>query len=296
MLWVILIGLVIVLFLIHKIRKIPKFGNMVLVTGGVKTGKSMMSVWLSVRQYRRQLRKYYIFNYVLYPIVRHFPGKKFKQLRRREKPLYYSNVPIAVKNFVPLTNELIRREKRFRYGSVIYICESSLVADSQCIREPILNEQMLLLNKLIAHETKGGYIFYDTQSIMDNHYAVKRCLSTYFYIHHTTKIPFFCLSWVRELKFSEDNTAVNTFDDDVEETLRLVIIPKSVWKMYDCYCYSIFTDDLPVVDETRVIRKFDNKKARRIITFRNYQTLDKKFVNEGGSHEVEEKHISENGH
>lgn len=251
---------------------------MTLVTGGVKTGKSTMSVWLAVRQYWRQLRKYYILNYVIYPAFHRIPFGPFRRMRRREKPLFYANIPIAVKNFVPLTLDLLERRQRFRYGSVIYVCESSLVADSQAIKDALVNEEMLLLNKLIAHETKGGYIFYDTQSIMDNHYAVKRCLSSYFYIHHMRKIPFFCLAWVRELKFSEDNSAVNTFDTDVEDTLQLVIIPKKVWKLFDCYCYSALTDGLPVVDRTVPVFKYGDKKARKIVSFRNYKSIPKEFI------------------
>lgn len=278
MIWVVLIAILVVLYLVNKMLKIPKFGNMTLVTGGVKTGKSTMTVWLAVRQYWRQLRKYYIYNYVLYPVFHRIPFGVFKRMKLREKPLFYSNIPIAVKNFVPLTRKLIQRQERFTYGSVIYVCESSLVADSQAIKDPLVNEEMLLLNKLIAHETKGGYIFYDTQSIMDNHYAVKRCLSSYFYIHHSLKIPFFMLSWVRELKFSEDNSAVNTFDDDVEETLRLVIIPKSVWKLFDCYCYSVLTDDLPVVDNVVQVFKYGDKKARKLVTFRDYKSIPKEFI------------------
>lgn len=278
MFWVILIVSIVVIFLVSKILKIPKFGNMVLVTGGVKTGKSTMSVWLAVRQYWRQLRKYYIYNYVIYPAFHWIPAGIFKRMKLREKPLFYSNIPIAVKNFVPLTLDLIERRQRFRYGSVIYVCESSLVADSQAIKDALVNEEMLLLNKLIAHETKGGYIFYDTQSIMDNHYAVKRCLSSYFYIHHMRKIPFFCLAWVRELKFSEDNSAVNTFDTDVEDTLQLVIIPKKVWKLFDCYCYSVLTDHLAVVDQTVHVEQYGDKKARRIISFRNYKSIPKEFI------------------
>ncbi len=267
-----------VLFLVFRILKIPKFGNMTLVTGGVKTGKSTMSVWLAVRQYKRQLRKYYVMNYVFYPVFHRLPFPACKRMKKREKPLFYSNIPIAIKGYVPLTLSLIERRERFRYGSVIYVCESSLVADSQAIKDALVNEEMLLLNKLIAHETKGGYIFYDTQSIMDNHYAVKRCLSSYFYIHHMRKIPFFCLAWVRELKFSEDNSAVNTFDSDVEDTLQLVIIPKRVWKLFDCYCYSVLTDDLPVVDQTVEVLPLGDRKARKIISFRNYKSIPKEFL------------------
>jgi len=275
---VLVILAVVALLLLLRILKIPKFGNMVLVTGGVKTGKTTMTIWLAVRQYRRQLRKYRIGNYIIYPLFHRLPFGVCKRLKKREKPLFYANVPVNVKGYVPITFELLERTKRFRYGSVIYLCETSLVCDSQCIKEPLLNERMLLFCKLIAHETKGGYLFLDTQSISDNHYAVKRTLSTYFYIHHTRKIPFFCLSWVRELKFSEDSSAVNTFDDDVEKTLQLVIIPKKIWKLFDCYCYSVLTDDLPVVDQTVDVEELQDKKARKIVSFREYQSIPKEFL------------------
>lgn len=284
MFWLLLILIVVIAFFVLRFLKIPKFGNMVLVTGGVKTGKSTLSVYLAVRQYKRQLRKYYVYNYVVLPVLRVFSLKKDKY-KKREKPLFYSNIPVAVKGFTPLTLALIQRRERFRYGSVIYVCESSLVADSQAIRVDVVNEGMLLLNKLIAHETKGGYIFYDTQSIMDNHYAVKRCLSSYFYIHHTTKVPFFCLMKVRELKFSEDNSAVNTFESDVEDSLLTVIVPKRVWKLFDCYCYSALTDDLPINDREAVVLQNGDKKARHIISFREYKTLPKEYVN----NEIERK-------
>lgn len=284
MFWLILIVVVILLCLTAHIFKIPKFGNMVLVTGGVKTGKSTMSVWLACRQYWRQKRKYYIYNYVIYPLfkpLRKF--KRFKRMRKKEYPLFYSNIPVAVKGYTPLTRELIERKTRFRYGSVIYVCESSLVADSMSFRNELLNEEMLLLNKLIAHETRGGYLFYDTQSAHDNHFAVRRCLSQYFYIHHLTKwIPFFAVAWVRELKYSgaEDgsNNEVNVFNEDVEETLKAVVIPKSTWRRFDCYCYSIFTDHLPVEDRQKDVGKWDRKKASKIVSFKNYQTIEKRFI------------------
>lgn len=269
---------ILLLWAFFKFVKIPKFGNMVLITGGVKTGKSTMSVYFVVRQYWKQKIKYYFYNYFLRPVLSVLPFKRFKILKKREYPLLYSNIPLAVKGYTPLTLDLIERKTRFRYGSVIYVCESSLVADSQSIKNPLLNEEMLLFNKLIAHETKGGYIFYDTQSISDNHYAVKRCLSNYFYIHHTIKIPFLCFCYVRELKYSDDVSSVNAWNEDVEESLKLVIVPKFVWKLFDCYCYSSLTDDLKVEDRSVNVFRSDSKKANKIVTFKNFKSIDERFL------------------
>lgn len=259
-----------------KFIKIPKCGNMTLVTGGIKTGKSTMSVHLAYRTYKRNRRKVAIINF-------------FRRLMHKqplETPLLYSNIPLAVP-YVPLTQDLLTRKERFAYRSVAYVCEASLVAGSMDYKNGEVNDQLLLLNKLFAHETRGGSIFYDTQSISDNHYAVKRCLSSYYYIHHTVKIPFLCLMWLREMTFSEDNNSINVATSDVEDTLKLYIVPKRVWRLFDCYCYSVLTDSLPVNHKVTDLRRpkrflFGRKKvpksalkARKIISFKP------RFVAEG---------------
>ena len=71
---------------------------------------------------------------------------------------------LDLNSYVPLTDDLLLRKKRFVYGSVIYVQEASLVADSQLIRDMDINERLMLFNKLIGHETKGGVIIYDTHS------------------------------------------------------------------------------------------------------------------------------------
>ena len=261
----IILALVLVCFVAYKL-KIPKCGNMILVTGGVKTGKTTLSVHLVRRLWKKQKMKVRIHNALL-RVLKIFP--KWRGKEKKPLPLIYSNVPLSIP-YVPLTQGLLERQERFVYGSIIYCCEASLIADSMSYKDDFVNEQLLLLNKLIAHETRGGYIVYDTQSISDNHYAVKRCLSSYFYIHHAVKIPFFVLMYVRELKFSEDNSAVNTFDSDVEDGLELVIVPKRVWKLFDCYCYSALTDHLPVVDKTVVAKSL---KATRIVSFKKFKNL-----------------------
>ena len=241
---------------------------MVLITGGIKTGKTTLSVHMVYRKWRSQVLKTHIQNF-FGKLFKKMRLKRFKAWKPKDIPVIYSNIPLSIP-YVPMTTDLLERKERFIYGSVVYLCEASLVADSMSYKDDYLNEQLLLFNKLFAHETKGGYLFYDTQSISDNHYAIRRCLSTYFYIHHTKKIPFFCLMWVRELKFNEDGSQVNVYDEDVEETLKLIIVPKKRWKLFDCYCYSVLTDSLPV-NGTKT--KAPTLKASNIISFKKFQNL-----------------------
>ena len=122
-------------------------------------------------------------------------------------------------------------------------------------RDMDVNERLLQFNKLIGHETRGGGIIYDTQSIGDCHYAIKRSISSFIWIHHNIKFPFFVVLYVREMFYSEDGIATNVFNEDVEQTLLRIIIPKSIWKKFDAYCYSKMTDDLERENKTKFIPK-----------------------------------------
>ena len=259
--WVILLALVVAVFFIFRKFKIPKVSAICMVTGGVKSGKSTFSAYMALKLYKKQRIRYRLVNIFL----------KILRKPTRELPLLYSNVPLKTK-YVPLTDDLLLRRKRFVYGSVIYAQEASLIADSQLCKNMDTNERLLLFNKLIGHETKGGYLIYDTQSINDNHYAVRRCVSEYFYVHDTVKwIPFVLIIHLRELRYSDDGQEINVYTEDIEESMKTVVCSKRVWKKFDCYCYSILTDHLPV--ERSLIDKSRDKdlKAREIVSFRNYK-------------------------
>lgn len=257
-------------FFIHKFLnrfKCAKVGSMALVSGGVKTGKSTLSVSLAIREFKARVRRTKFVNF-----FRNLFNKELIEL-----PLLYSNVPLNM-DYVPLTDDLLTRRERFVYNSVIYVQEASLVADSQLLKNMDLNEQLLLFNKLIGHETKGGVLIYDTQCIGDLHYSIKRCLSNYFYIHHLTKwIPFFLIAYVQECRYSDDGSVITTSNEDIENTVKRVIIPKSTWKKFDCYCYSTLTDDLPVNKNVVKGKELNTLKANEIISFRtNFKKLKAK--------------------
>lgn len=235
----ILLAVVVILIYIYirKNFKIPKTGSMVCVTGGVKSGKSTFSFAVAHSQYRKNLRSVKFRNAMC---------KLFRKDNFEELPLFYTTVPVAVPH-VLLTEDLLLRNERFAYKSVIWVDEASLLADSMSYKDLDINERLMLFNKLIAHETRGGCIVYNSQAVGDLHYSIKRCLSETFYVHSTFKwLPFLLVVTVREERYSEDGTTVNAYTDDLEVNLKRVIIRKSTWKKFDCYCYSSMTDNLPV--------------------------------------------------
>lgn len=263
---IIIIVAILAVWYVRKNFKMPKCDNMICVTGGVKSGKSTFSYALAESIYKRNLRTIKIRNWFRKVINKLFN----KALPLEELPLFYTTIPVN-RPHVLLTLELLKRDMRFAYKSVIWVDEASLLADSQSYKDLDLNDKLMLFNKLIAHETKGGSIVYNTQSISDLHYSVKRCLAETFYVHSTFKwIPFFLIVTVREERYSEDGTAVNVYQEDVEESLKRVIVPKSVWKKFDCYCYSSMTDELPIETE---INQNDGLKACKIVSFNDRHNI-----------------------
>ena len=239
----ILIAVIVIIIVYKKNFKTLKVPSVCLITGGVKTGKSLLSVRLSIRDYRIRHFKWWFF-------------VKFLKLKKNvEEPLYYTNVSISFgslkrkkphrldKNIRYISLDHLNRDIRFNYKSVIYIQESSLMADNMDFNNQEHNVDLSLFNKLIAHETKGGALYYDTQSVLDNHYSMKRVCSTYFFIHKNLNCLLFHILWVREMINVENG--VNNFDDDVELTMKKVLIPFWYHHKYDRYEFSYLTDDLP---------------------------------------------------
>lgn len=235
-----------------------------LVTGAPKTGKSTLSVYLAVKEYQKRLHSVKIANF--------FRKSLHKPLLT--EPLLYSNIPLNVKNgYVPITNDLLIGKTKFVEGSVAYIGEVSLVADSQSYRDQSLNEQLLLFNKLFGHRV-GGKLFYDTQCINDTHYSIKRCLSNYIYILKMRKcfiLPYIIM-YVREERYSDDNSTINNYDSDVEDSVKKILVPKSIWKCFDYRCYRNLNNYQSLHEEHNVIYT-QNLVANDIVSFKKYTTL-----------------------
>lgn len=250
------------MFIVGKIYskfKVPKCDSLVFTDGSPKTGKSTFSVYVADVTYRRNLRAWKIRVWF----------QKLLNRKLDEEPLFYSNIPLN-RPYVPLTSDLILLKKRFRRRSVCFIDEASLMADSQLYSDKKKNEQLMMFCKLFGHITHGGTLVYNTHNPEDMHFSFKRCLNEYFYIHHLVKwIPFFVIAYVREERFADSGTSINTYGEDIEASLRKVLIPKRVWKLFDAYAFSFITDDLEC--ESRVIDvKCKDLKARQLLSFRTF--------------------------
>ena len=245
--------LAIVLYIAYRKNfKILKVPSVCLITGGVKTGKSLLSVNLAIKDYKRRHRKWWFMTKILRkemeePLFYTNVEVRFKSIKKNDKG-EYKRVHRLDKNIVQIKLDHLERKFRFNYKSVIYIQESSLMSDSMDWKDEGHNVELSLFNKLIAHETRGGAVYYDTQSPLDNHYSMKRVCSTYFFIMKNLNLLLFHVLWVREMINTENG--VNNFTDDVETSMRKVLIPFWYHHKYNRYEFSYLTDDLPKDNET----------------------------------------------
>lgn len=261
MIYLILIAIAILfIFLWFKYFRLPPTNTLVMITGGVKVGKSTFAVYLAYKRYKKELLRWRL-------------RKVFRKLFHKppeEKPRLISNIPLAV-DYTPLSEDIIKRETRPPYRSVIYCGEASLISDSQAWRDQELNDATLLFNKLIGHELHGGGgLIYDTQNIADVHYNIKRSASEYLYLSRSVKLPFFLAINVRSMINVGDQSAVNVVDEDLYGQGKWILIPKRVWKLFDYCCYSVLTDDKPV-DNTSKKGERGRLKCREIISFRRFK-------------------------
>lgn len=265
---IIFILIAIAIFFINKFLsrfKFPKVGAIAVFVGGVKSGKSAVSVGCALSNYRRVLRQWRFSCF----FCKLFNAFRKNKLECPEKPLLYSSIPLSGVDYVPLTRAHLLRQVRFNFKSIVLLDEASLIADSQLIKDKEINTQLLLFFKLFGHETHGGKCIVNTHCITDLHYALKRTTSQYFYLHHLSKyIPFVTLAYMREERYSEDGATVNNYDNDVEDSMKRVLMRTSIFKRYDPFAFSVLTDDKPVSNEIVRIAKGDSLKADYIVSFR----------------------------
>lgn len=269
-----------------------KPNDVYMIDGGVKTGKSLITVMLSVKAYRIAKIKYYIRWALIFVFARTM--RDFKNLFRKnkkspytmgEKPMLYSNMPLYRVKYNPLTLDIIKGKVRIPHRSVCLCDEATLIADSMSSyvgnRSKMkgieqINEDLTLFLKTYGHMTHGGKFFYNSQQVIDLHFAFKRNTSIYLWVARTRKFPFFCLSEVREVIHDESNDVVNVVTRDVELDNRPLFISKRWFKYYDRYYLDVLTKQLPLVvnyDVPKMDKKLTHVDINEIITLGTYKKI-----------------------
>jgi len=274
----IVVAVFILWFYIKHVKKL-KISNVYFVSGAVKTGKSYVSVSLAVKTYKRNLRKFYI----SYPFLRlRLLLAKEEYNENIYKPMLYSNIPLRYVKFNRFTDNILLRRVRIPNKSVVLLDETSLIADSMLFKDKQINDELLLFFKLFGHYSHGGTCICNSQTISDNHFSLKRSMGRYLYVYNRTKFPFFTILKGVERIYSDDTSSLQVTKGDLEDELKILWFLNKYYKYYDCYCYSIFTDELSIqVDYDKpILHRKDSLKCDNIVTLQSFgDLLDKRKKN-----------------
>lgn len=270
---------------IHYLFHTYRFGTVNMINGGVKCGKTGLAVYKSISSHKLELALYYIHKYFfdwlhIIKLIK-FRKQRINVILSREKPLLYSNIPLRYKYYVPLTTAVIKRENRINYKSITLLSECSLVINSQNYTSALLNEEVELFIKLYGHMTRGGKLFIETQALSDNHYSIKRSIDNTCWIERMIKfIPFVIIWRVRKMVISDEKNVTNAFTESPDETCKTIIClsKHSLYKTYDRYCYSVFTDSKSISNNFIDNRLANSLKVVDVPTFRKFYTLNLKEV------------------
>lgn len=300
--FLIFIGLVVLVlwFFIFKVKHL-KTPDVYMVDGGVKVGKSLVAVKLAVTQYRKNLIRYYIGNAFIkfFNIFRKLRKKKLRNLL--EKPMLYSNMPLYKVKYNYLNLSIIELKVRCPYKSVFLLDEASLIADSMSAygmtkadKELVnyINEKLTLFLKVgVSHGHHGGSCFYNSQNVVDLHFAFRRCTSTYLFISKNRKFPFFCLMDCRELVHDESNDVQNVYHKDVDSENKPLFVSKRWYKYYDRYYLDVLFKNLPLlVDyDVKKVHPMNHQDLKRILTLGNYQLLRDYNLDQAKKENINEK-------
>lgn len=270
--WIIVLIVVAVLtYLYIRFFKIPKIKSVVFIDGAPGAGKSLYCVNLSIRLYKRSLRRFRLKKAVLSVLSFVFPSKGFKNAYSRlEEPMLYSNIPLARVKHCRLTIDILLRKVRIPVGSIVLWDETSITVDQFDYKDRAISDALRDFMKLSRHMFNGTIVA-NSQSTNDLHYSFKSVLTEYFYIHHSTRVGPFTILTMQEMAYAADSSAgsvVNALNSDVEDSMKKVIIWNRYMKDYDSRCYSILTDSLPVYDDWVVLSRKDSLKTKKVLSFK----------------------------
>ena len=195
--FLLIVGLIVLLlwFFIFKVKHLVT-SDVYFVDGGVKVGKSKVSVMLVVKKIFFNRLRAHIRNGLIWLLnarKRRYNKKNPnspKTLRKYEEiPMLYSNMPLYKVKYNHLDLKIIECLVRVPHGSVCLLDEASLIADSMTAygktktKQEIVdyvNEKLTIFLKLFGHATHGGFCVYNSQNVVDLHFAFRRCTSTSF--------------------------------------------------------------------------------------------------------------------
>lgn len=241
-----LLLIAVLIFILYLIIKpyVQRYDSVLLYTGGLGSGKSLISSGMATRLLRKNRAKVKWHNF----------RQRFKPKAKRNikpMPLLYSSIPLRVskKEWATLLDpETLVLGKGVVEKSVIFIDEVSLYID-QMTTKYCNSDNLEEFITLARHYTKGGYVVLNSQSSNKCNFHIRYCVNNIINLFDFHK--FLCFYWVkvRNISNAEDITTIEEGNKEDNYSTLFGILPIFV-KRYDTYCYSERYKSVPLQKTT----------------------------------------------
>lgn len=208
-------------------------------TGGLGSGKTCFSVHDSIKIFK--LQRFKVFLYNLFHKV------------KREKPLLYTTIPVYINKRYGMSEKLeldhVLLKKRLNERSVTFIDEIGGFASQFEYKNVNIYDNFDEFIRLYRHFTKGGYLVVNDQCSENIVLQVRRRINVITNLSKFYVVPFFhiVIYFSRKINISEEIKTILVDEDDINNTSKLNITYWPFffkWKIlgkkphYDTYCYS----------------------------------------------------------
>ena len=243
MIYVVFIVAAIIIWRVLK-PYIQQFDTVILYTGGLGSGKSLISSKMALRLLRKNRSKVKWHNFW-------HPKDKW------EKPQLYSNIAFKISRSewgLQLTPSHMVLEAAIIPRSILFVDEVCLFLDQFSIKLPA-SETVEEFATLYRHYTQGGFLVMNTQSSNKVNFHFRYCVNSALNLSYFKKWLPFPLPWlwftvmVRNISLADDIKRIE--EGNREDSMSTLIGLRPLMKHYDTYTYSIRYKDVPRRRELR---------------------------------------------
>lgn len=222
---------VIILFFIFVKPYIIHYDTVILFTGGLGSGKSLVSSSIALKLLKKNRFKVWWYN------IKPWHRKK------KPKPLLYSSIPFRISRkewATQLTASHMLMTAQISPMSVVFVDEISLFLDQMTIKFPA-SDNVEEFATLFRHYTKGGYLVMNTQNSNKVNFHFRYCVNEALNLMHFKKwlpfLPLFYTVRVRNISLADDIKTIE--HDNKEDNMRLLFGFMPLFRRhYDTYCFS----------------------------------------------------------
>lgn len=263
----IIIAIIFIFWIIVK-PYVIHYDTVLLFTGGLGSGKSLVSSGLALKLLRKNRIKVWWYNLM--------PWHKEK----KPKPLLYSNIPFRISRkewATQLTASHMLLTAKISPMSVVFVDEISLFLDQMTVKFPA-SENVEEFATLFRHYTKGGYLVMNTQNSNKVNFHFRYCVNEALNLMHFKKwlpilLPIFYTVRVRNISLADDIKTIEQGNKEDNMRLMFGLMPGRFLKRYDTYCFSERYSPVPVRKDkvykqykTNKIMKCPNSKIPPLVT------------------------------